>query len=227
MENRLNQLERKEIAAALQQICVVSDIDAPEDLGAVIDYMQRKFKVTLVEITEAMDFWIINESKIIKPRRLNVKFLSDVLAFYRSYQRAVTKEKHKRQTYQPTPEEIEESHLKGYKHAFEDYYYTIKTGTPKLMLKLLEINCDYAVRKGWVKNNYTDEQIEAERDWLRGYARRYFEDLHKNEDNIFKRIQHKFVDRTDYEKCIVMSLHFRDRIALGHVPEQYQNNPII
>jgi hypothetical protein len=228
MENRLDTLERKEIAQALQDICVVSDIDAPEDLGAVINYMMRKFKTNLNELQAAMDFWITNESKIIKPRRLNVKFVSDVLNLYRGYENARKKPAYKNPeaNYEPTPEEIEAVSIKSYKYAFEDYYYSIKTNETKLILKTLESNCDFAVSKGWVKKTWSEEDEDREREWIKTYARRYHDNLYKEEDNIYKRFQQKFVDRTDYEKCIVMSLHFRDRINKGHVPEKYQKEPI-
>lgn len=228
MEHRLSELERTQIADALKQICIVSDIDAPEDFGAVINYMQRKFKTTLKEIEEAMDFWIINESKIIKPRRLNVKFVSDVLSFYRSHKKARTHERHSnpKHIYKPTPEEEDKIYIKGYKLIFEEFYYSIKTNQTKMLLKMLEVNCDFAVRKGWVKRTWTDEDIQEEIEWLRAYAKRYHQNLHEKEDNVYKRLQAKFVDKTDYNKCAVMSLHFRYRISQGHVPETYQNNPI-
>ena len=228
METRLNDLDRKEIAQALQEICVISDIDAPSDLGAVINYMQRKFRTNLSEIQEAMDFWITNENRIIKPRRLNVKFVSDVLNLYRGHKVATKQVKYnnKQDMYHPTPEETEAISIKAYKYAFQDYYHTIKTNSTKLLLKSLDVNCDYAVQRGWVKNTWSDEQLAAEEEWLRGYEKRYFESLYKDETNPFKRIQQKFVSKTDFSKCVVMSLHFRDRIARGHVPEEYQNNPL-
>ena len=228
MEHRLSELERKDIADALKQICIVSDIDAPEDFAAVINYMQRKFKTTLKEIEQSMDFWIMNESKINKPRRLNVKFVSDVISFYRAHTRARTHERQKssKNTYTPTPEELAAINTKGYKLIFEEFYFSIKTNQTKMLLKMLEVNCDFAVSRGWVKRTWTDEELEQEIEWLRAYAKRYHQNLHEKEDNIYKRLQAKFVDKTDYNKCAVMSLHFRYRISQGHVPETYQNNPI-
>lgn len=223
MDSRLNEVERKQIASTLQQICTIADIEAPQDIASLIDYMQRKFKNTLQDIEAAMDFWIANESRIIKPRRLNVKFLSDVLILYKSHVKARTHERHERKEYMPTPQEENDTFLKAYKIAWEEYYYSIKANECKVMLKQLETLCEYAVQQGWVDNSaWTTEQIEQEREWLKGYAKRYHEKIHESDTNQFRRMARKFNDHTDYEKAIVMSLHFRDRIRNGDVPSKFK-----
>lgn len=223
MDSRLNEVDRKQIASTLQQICTIADIEAPQDIVALVDYMQRKFKNTLQDIEKAMDFWIANESRIIKPRRLNVKFLSDVMIFYKTHVNARTNVRPKYKEYVPTETEVQSTFKKAYVIAWEEYYYSIKTNDCKVMLKQLETLCDYAVQQGWVDNTkWTDEQIEQELEWLKGYAKRYHDKIHENDTNQFRRMARKFNDVTDYQKAVVMSLHFRDKIRKGDVPSKFK-----
>jgi len=221
MGTKLDKVTGNEIVNVLRKACVLADIDAPTDVNLLVEYMHSKFKVTLEEVEQAIDYWITAESKIVKPRKLNIKFLGDVINLYRTHKRQNSRERHTSyKPYEPSPQEIEATNVKSYKHAWYDFYRSIDKTDTKFMIKQLEVLCDWLGTK--IDLRYSDEQIEAEVEWLRGYHRRYWENLHKDETNPFKRITQKYSEPRDLEKAAHVAIHFRERINKGEKPKDYE-----
>ena len=226
MGTKLEAVTKEQIVDVLKKACILADIDAPTDINMLVDYMHDKFRVTLEEVRESIDYWITAESRIVKPRRLNIKFLGDVLNLYRTHKRQNGREVHKsHKPYVPTPEEEEASWRKSYSYAWKDYYRSIANTETKIMIKQLEILHDWMCEK--VNLRYTDEQIEQEIEWLKGYHKRYWENLHKDETNPFKRITQKYNEPKDLRKAAIVSIHFRLRIGKGEKPSGYEGNETI
>ena len=226
MGTKLENVTKEQIVDVLKRACILADIDAPTDINLLVEYMHEKFRVTLEEVRESIDYWITAESRIVKPRKLNIKFLGDVLNLYRTYKRQNAKERHTSyKQYQPTPEEIEAINVKSYKHAWYDYYRSIANTDTKFMIKQLEVMHDWLCEK--VNLRFTEEQIEQEIDWLKVYHKRYWENLHKDETNPFKRITQKYNEPQDLRKAAIVSIHFRLRIGKGEKPSNYEGDAAV
>jgi len=222
MGTKLDKVTKEQIVEVLRKACILADIDAPTDINLLVEYMHDKFRVTLDDVSNSIDFWITAESRIAKPRRLNIKFLGEVLNLYREHKRMNSLERHKskHKQYVPTPEEEEESWRKSYRIAWREYYKSIIETETKVMLKQLEILHDWLCDK--VNLRFTDEQVEQEIEWLKGYHKRYWENLHKDETNPFKRITQKYNEPKDLRKAAIVSIHFRLRIGKGDKPNGYE-----
>jgi hypothetical protein len=219
MGTKLENATKKQIVEVLKKACILADIDAPTDINMLVEYMHDKFRATLDEVSNGIDLWITAESRIVKPRRLNIKFLGEVINLYRTQQRLTTKEKHNDyKRYEPKRSAKEEEAMwrKSYKYAWSDFYQSIHETETKIMIKQLEVLHDWLADK--VSLRYTDEQIQDEVEWLRGYHKRYFENLHKDETNPFKKISQQYNEPKDLEKAARVSIHFRLRMAKGERP---------
>ena len=221
MGTKLDKVTAEQIVEVLKKACILADIDAPADINMLVSYMHDKFRVTLEEVEKGIDFWITADSRINKPRRLNIKFLGDVINLYRSYKRSMTKEKHTTyKQYVPTPEEEEASWRKAYRYAWRDFYASVDKLETKLLIKQLEILHDWLSTKTSLR--YTEEQIEMEIEWLKGYHKRSFDNIYKDETNPFKRITQKYSEPKDLRKAAVVATHFRSRIEKGDKPNGYE-----
>jgi hypothetical protein len=219
MGTKLENATKQQIVEVLKKACILADIDAPTDINMLVEYMHDKFRATLDEVSEGIDLWITIESRIVKPRRLNIKFLGEVINLYRTQKRLTTKEKHndyKRYEPKRSAKEEEAMWVKSYKYAWNDFYKSIHETETKIMIKQLEVLHDWLADK--VSLRYTDEQIQDEVEWLKGYHKRYFENLHKDETNPFKKISQQYNEPKDLRKAAIVSIHFRLRIAKGERP---------
>jgi hypothetical protein len=219
MGTKLENATKQQIVEVLKKACTLADIDPPADINMLVEYMHEKFRATLDEVKEGIDLWITIDSRIVKPRRLNIKFLGEVINLYRTQKRLTTKEKHndyKRYEPKRTKEEEEALWIKSYKYAWEDFYTSISENKTKFMLKQIEVLHDWLSDK--VSLRYTDEQVQDEVEWLKGYHKRYFENLHKDETNPFKKIAQKYNEPKDLRKAARVSIHFRLRMGKGEKP---------
>lgn len=179
----IKSLTNQQIGNAISRLCVMADIDPPEDGKLIVEFLRDKFwKYEVSVIPKSFDSWMAgNYAHIMRVKKINMVFLSSILNEYIKN----NWEKIKRYTPpaieapKPTPEEIAETNRKSLELTINAWLRVYRDKiTDMLPLKMMEIH--------WAKVQnveFPQNQIQNMVEWIMDYEKKYKMKIAKTMNN--------------------------------------------
>lgn len=193
----IKDMSNKAIGDHIGRLCVMADIEPPEDGKSIVEFLRDKFwKYDANVIPNAFDTWMAGKyPDIMRVKKINMVFLSLILNEF------IQNNYHKIQRYSPpalpppppSTEELERIAQRSLEMTTNEWLVVYRDKRmERLSMKLMEINWNRIVAMGENDNDFDEHEIKRMMEFLNDYDARYTAHISKQLGN--KNKEKRFMD---------------------------------
>lgn len=193
----IKDLTNQHIGNAISRLCVMADIDPPDEPRGIVDMLRNKYwKYDATIFQNAFDAWMVGTyPEIMRVKKINIIFLTTILNQY------VQNNWHRIKKYnapalempKPSPEELEAIAKRSLEMTTNEWLAVYRDKrTERLSIKLMEINWKRIYSRGEHDGNFSNEDIRRIMEFLNEYDSKYTAHIAKQLGN--KNKEKRFMD---------------------------------
>ena len=186
----IKDLANQQIGNAIGRLCVMADIEPPEDGKSIVEFLRDKFwKYDAMVIPSAFDAWMAGIApEIMRVKKINMVFLSLVLNAY------IQSHYHKIKRYappaleapKPSPDELENLSKRSFELTTNQWLAVYRDkNRERISIKMMEISWQRAVQNG-AADEFNESEISAMMNYINDYDVKYTQYIAKQMNNEYK-----------------------------------------